>query len=205
MTNLQRFGRTSSLAVAFLAIGACSNSGGLGNVLGSVLGGGAGNGGNQLAGRVQNVDTRNQQLGITQTNGQTVAVRYDNQTRVIYNNQNYPVTALEDGDEVVARIQDAGNGSYYTDSIHVTQSVNSGGSGNNPAGVQSFQGTVRQVDFQTGRFSINNGAGYDMIVSMPYNPSEADRRRFERLARGQTVRFYGVPISTERIELRQFY
>ena len=134
-----------------------------------------------------------------------VAFTLENQTRVIYNNQNYPVTALENGDEVVARIQDAGNGSYYTDSITVTQSANNGGGGSNPSGVRSYQGTVRQVDRQSGRFSINNGAGYDIIVSMPYNPSEADRYRFERLARGQAVRFYGVPISTERIELRQFY
>jgi len=203
MTTMQRAGRTGAIALTFLAMSACSNAGSLGNILGSVLGGGTG--GNELAGRVQNVDTRNQQIGITQTNGQTVAIRFDNQTRVIYNSQNYPVTALESGDEVVARIQDAGNGSYYTDSITVTRSVNNGGNGSNPAGVQSYQGTVRQVDLQGGRFSINNGAGYDIIVSMPYNPSENDRYRFERLARGQTIRFYGVPLSNERIELRQFY
>ena len=202
MTNMQRAGRATAVAIAFFAMSACSNSGSLGNILGSVLGSGAGN---ELAGRIQSVDTRNQQVGITQTNGQTVAVRYDNQTRVIYNNQNYPVTALESGDEVVARIQDSGNGSYYTDSIQVTQSVNNGGSGQNSAGIQSYQGTVKAIDFQGGRFSINNGAGYDIIVSMPYNPSEADRYRFERLARGQTVRFYGVPLNSERIELRQFY
>ena len=202
MTNMQRLGRTTAVALAFFAMSACSNSGSLGNILGSVLGSGASN---ELSGRVQNVDTQSQQIGITQTNGQTVAVRFDNQTRVIYQNQNYPVTALESGDEVVARIQDAGNGSYYTDSITVTQSVNNGGNGNNPSNVRSYQGTVRQVDLQSGRFSINTGAGYDIIVSMPYNPSEADRYRFERLARGQTVRFYGVPTSSERIELRQFY
>lgn len=202
MTNMQRVGRTTAVAIAFCAMSACSNAGSLGNILGSVLGNGTSN---DLAGRVESVDTRNQQIGITQTNGQTVAVRFDNQTRVIYNNQNYPVTALESGDEVVARIQDAGNGSYYTDSITVTQSVNNGGSGNNPSNVRSFQGTVRQVDLQSGRFSINTGAGYDIIVSMPYNPSEADRYRFERLARGQTIRFYGVATSSERIELRQFY
>jgi hypothetical protein len=202
MTNLQRAGRGTAVALAFFAMSACSNSGSLGNILGSVLGGG---GGNELAGRIQSVDTRNQQLGITQTNGQTVAVRYDNQTRVIYNNENYPVTALESGDEVVARIQDNGNGNYYTDSIQVTQSVNNAGSGANSAGIQAFQGTVRAVDFQTGRFSINNGAGYDIIVSMPYNPSEADRFKFERLARGQSVRFYGVPLNSQRVELRQFY
>src|SRR5690348_4353333 len=122
MTVLQRAGRTTAVAFALIAMSACANSS-LGNVLGSVLGGG----GNELSGTIQGVDTRNQQVGITQTNGQTVGVRYDNQTRVIYQNQNYPVTALENGDQVVARIQDQGNGNYYTDSIQVTQSVQQSG------------------------------------------------------------------------------
>lgn len=203
MIRFGRAARGTAVALAFLAASACSNSGSLGNILGSVLGGG---GGNELAGSVQSVDTRNQQIGITQTNGQTVAVRFDNQTRVVYQNQNYPVTALEQGDEVVARISDAGNGSYYTDSIEVTRSVTNGSASNPGAGeIQTIRGTVRQVDVQNGRFTIDNGSGYEILVTMPYNPREADRYRLERLARGQVVQFAGVVLNTTRIELRQFY
>src|SRR5512144_612223 len=150
MTVLQRAARTTAVALTLIATGACANSG-LGNILGSVLGGG----GNELAGTIQGVDTRNQQIGIIQSNGQTVGVRYDNNTRVIYQNQNYPVTALENGDQVVARIQDSGNGNYYTDSIQVTQSAQNGGAGTGSGSVQSFQGTVRQVDIQNGLFTID--------------------------------------------------
>ena len=201
MTVLQRAGRTTAVAFALVAMSACANSG-LGNILGSVLGGG----GDQLAGTVQGVDTRNQQIGITQTNGQTVGVRYDNQTRVIYQNQNYPVTALENGDQVVARIQDQGNGNYYTDSIQVTQSVqNSGAAGTGSGNVQSFQGTVRQVDIQNGLFTVDAGTGYVVTVSMPYNPTRADLNRFQNLRQGDVVRFYGVYLNNTRIELRQFY
>jgi hypothetical protein len=203
MTSFTRATRGTAVALAFFAMSACSNSGSLGNILGSVLGSGPAN---ELAGRIQGVDTRNQQIGITQENGQTVAVRFDNQTRVIYQNQNYAVTALEQGDEVVARITDAGNGSYYTDSIEVTRSVTNGSSTNPGAGeIQTIRGTVRQIDFQHGRFTIDNGSGYEVLVTMPYNPAQADRYRFERLARGNVVQFAGVVINTTRIELHQFY
>ncbi|HWE42499.1 MAG TPA: hypothetical protein VG432_08335 [Gemmatimonadaceae bacterium] len=200
MTVLQRAARTTTVALALIAMSACANSG-LGNILGSVLGGG----GNELAGTIQGVDTRNQQIGIIQSNGQTVGVRYDNNTRVIYQNQNYPVTALENGDQVVARIQDNGNGSYYTDSIQVTQSVQNGGSGTGSGNVQSFQGTVRQVDIQNGLFTIDGGTGYVVTVSMPYSPTRADLNRFQNLRQGDQVRFYGVALNNTRIELRQFY
>jgi len=201
MTVLQRASRTAAAALTLVAMSACANSG-LGNILGSVLGGG---GGNELAGTIQGVDTRNQQVGIIQSNGQTVGVRYDNNTRVIYQNQNYPVTSLENGDQVVARIQDQGNGSYYTDSIQVTQSVQNGGTGTSSGNVQSFQGTVRQVDIQNGLFTIDAGTGYVTTVSMPYSPTRADLNRFQNLRQGDTVRFYGVALNNTRIELRQFY
>lgn len=202
MTVLQRAGRTAAVALTLVAMSACANSG-LGNILGSVLGGG---GGNELAGTIQGVDTRNQQIGIIQSNGQSVGVRYDNNTRVIYQNQNYPVTALENGDQVVARIQDQGNGSYYTDSIQVTQSAQNGGTGTGTTGnVQSFQGTVRQVDIQNGLFTVDAGTGYVVTVSMPYNPARADLNRFQNLRQGDAVRFYGVALNNSRIELRQFY
>lgn len=45
------------------------------------------------------MDTRSQQIAIQQSNGQTIAVNYDNQTQVVYQNQNYPPTALENGDQ----------------------------------------------------------------------------------------------------------
>ena len=200
MTVLQRAARTTAVALALIATSACANSG-LGNILGSVLGGG----GNELAGTIQGVDTRNQQIGIIQSNGQSVGVRYDNNTRVIYQNQNYPVTALENGDQVVARIQDNGNGNYYTDSIQVTQSAQNGGSGSGSGSVQSFQGTVRQVDIQNGLFTIDGGTGYVVTVSMPYNPTRSDLNRFQNLRQGDQVRFYGVALNNTRIELRQFY
>jgi hypothetical protein len=203
---LRRVAAAASLA-ALASLGACKSAGSLGEVLGSVLGGGQGQG-NQLAGTIAGVDTRAQQIGIEQGNGQTVAVGYDNNTRVVFQSQNYPVTALERGDQVVARIQDRGNGSYYTDSVQVTRSVSPNGgtaSGGGSESVQAIQGVVRQIDRTNGLFSLEASGGGTVIVAIPYGARSADVRRFQSLRAGETVRLAGVFLNNSRVELRQFY
>ena len=54
-------------------------------------------------------------------------------------------------------------------------------------------------------FSIANGNGGTLIVSLPYNVSRADQSRFQSLRSGDTVRLYGVYLNNQRVELRQFY
>jgi hypothetical protein len=181
---------------------ACSNVGSLGSVLGSVLGAGAGQP-NQVSGYIQGVDTRNRQIGIQQPNGQTVVVAYDNQTQVVYQNQRYPVTSLENGDEVTARIQPLQNGGYYTDVVQVDRSVSGPGtiqSGN----VQLLEGTVRQVDQANGLFLLDATSGARLTVQLPRQLSRADLDRFRGLRPGDYTRFYGVYLGNSRAELRQF-
>jgi len=101
-TIMHRFARTTAVAVALTALGGCSQAGSLGNVLGSVLGGGQ-TAGSQVSGTIQNVDTRNQQINLRQSNGQGVSLVFDQQTKVVYQNQSYGITSLEYGDQVTAR------------------------------------------------------------------------------------------------------
>jgi len=200
---VRRFTYQLGGALAFAAMTACSGTGGLGNVLGSVLGGGAGQS-NQLSGAIYNVDTRSQQIGVQQSNGQTVYVGYDANTQVVYQNQNYPVTALERGDQVVATLQDNGNGGYYVSTIQVTQSVNNS-SGTVNGNVQTFQGTVRQVDRANGWFTVDEGSIGRITVTLPTGLSQADLNRFGNLRAGDYVRFYGTRSSNAQVQLRQFY
>jgi hypothetical protein len=204
--TMERAARRGAAALLLLATGACANAGNVGEILGSVLGGGAGAGGSQVTGVVRGVDTRNQQIGLQLSNGQTVGLVYDNQTKVVYNNQSYGVTSLDPGDQVTARVQSTNDGAYYTDLVQVDQPVQgaggtaAGGSGN----VQSLQGTVRQLDYTNGLFTLNAG-GTTLTVSLPYNVSRADQSRFQNLRPGDTVRLYGVFLNNTRVELRQFY
>jgi hypothetical protein len=198
MSGIQRLRRGAAAALMFASIGACA--GNLGNVLGGVLGGGTAQNG-QLSGTIRGVDTRSQLISIQESNGQTVPVTYDNQTQVVYQNQNYSPTALENGDRVTARVQANGN-SYYTDYVQVDQSVSSvGGSSSN---LQLLQGTVRQVDRRNGLFTVDiNNAG-TLTVTLPYNLSTNDVNRFNNLRSGQFVSFYGTYLNSSQIQLRQF-
>jgi hypothetical protein len=195
------FVKRAGLGVALLGLGACSQLGSLGSVLGGVFGGG-----NQVAGTIQSVDTRNAQISMTQSNGQAVALSFDNNTRVLYQNRTYSVTSLEYGDQVNAYIQQLQNGGYYADSVIVTQPANnSGTTTTNGSNVQTLTGSVRSIDRTTGQFTMDVGNGSIITVSLMYNASSADVNRFNSLRTGDSVRFYGVFLSNTRIELRQFY
>jgi len=194
-------GRSSVVvALACLAVTACTNAGTIGDILGSVLGGGS----NLVAGTVRAVDTRAQQIQLQESNGQTVALGFDNNTKVVYQDRNYSVTSLEYGDQVSARVKQLQNGGYYTDSVVVTQPV-SGSTTTSGSGVQTLTGTVRSVDRNNGLFTIDAGNGVLLTVSLVYNASNADVTRFNNLRSGDYVRFYGVYLNNTRVELRQFY
>ena len=207
MTIFTRAARTGVVSLLVLAAAACSSTGGLGNILGSVLGGGNGS---QVSGTVQGLNARNQQIGLQQSNGQTLTLNYDNNTQVVYQNKNYSVSSLEYGDRVTARVSNQNNSSsgYYTDLIQVDQSVSSNGSTGGVSGnnnVQTFEGTVRNIDRTNGLFSLEARNYGSMTVSLPYNLRQTDLNRFQNLRNGDFVRLYGVALNNSRIELRQFY
>ncbi|GAC1653665.1 MAG: hypothetical protein NVS4B3_16950 [Gemmatimonadaceae bacterium] len=205
MTRLQRDARQSAGAFALFALSACSSAG-LGNILGGVLGGNQQAA--QLTGYVAGLDARSQQIAIQQANGQTVTLAFDNQTQVVYQNQNYSITSLERGDEVTARIQTSNNAStsYYTDLIQVNKSVAESGRGGigSSENVQSLAGNVREVDAVNGWFSVAGTNFGTLTVSLPYHASRSDVNRFQSLRSGDYVRFYGVFLNNTRVELRQF-
>lgn len=192
-------------AMAFAITTACTNAGGLGG-LGNILGGVLGQPSTEVGATVQNVDTRNQVISVTQSNGQSLGLYYDNRTRVLYQNQLYNVTSLEYGDQIVAHLIDQGNGSYYTDSVYVTAPVNGSTTTNGSANgaVMSMQGTVRQIDRNAGWFAIDGGNGVQITVTLPYRANSNDVNRFNGLRVGDYVRFYGVYVNSNRMELRGF-
>ena len=208
MFKAHRIARLGAMAFAAMTLGGCSQAGALGNVLGSVLGGQQGAGqqgaGQQVSGMIQSVDTRSQRINLRQSNGQTVALGYDNQTQIVYQNQSYGVTSLEYGDQVTARVQSAQNG-YYTDLVQVDQPVaGSNTSGTSNSQLQTLQGTVRRIDQANGWFEVN-ASGNVIVVSLPYNTARADQQKFQNLRNGDVVRFSGVYLNNNRVELRQFY
>ncbi len=199
-----RRGASAVAALALFSSLGCNGLAGLGNVLGTSQP-------SEVTGLVRGVDTRAQQLGIEQSNGQVVALVFDSRTQVVFQNQNYPVTSLERGDEVTARVQSDNNGGYYTDLVQVNRSVSSANGGYRNGGssgsdnVQAFEGTVRQIDRSGGTFALEARNGGTVVVSLPYNVRRSDADRFQSLRPGDGVRLYGVFLNNSRIELREFY
>ncbi|MEO5904013.1 MAG: hypothetical protein ABIQ55_08385, partial [Gemmatimonadaceae bacterium] len=169
MTAIQQAVRRGVAILAVTATGACSSTGGLGNILGAVLGGQGQN--NQVSGTVRNINGRNQELSLQQSNGQNVTLRYDNQTQVVYQNQNYSVSNLEYGDRITARVANGSNNNqYYTDLIQVDQSVSTtNGSNGASSNAQQFEGTVRNIDRTNGVFQLSGSNYGSLTVSLPYN------------------------------------
>lgn len=201
MTTLRRFASIVLAAGTITTVTACANTGGLGDILGGVLGGGAQQNG-QVTGNIQSVDTRNQVVNLRQSNGQNIALSYDNQTQVVYQNRNYAITDLENGDQVTATVQTVSNG-YYVSRVDVNQSATS--SGTTTGNVQSVQGTVRQVDVTNGWFTVQTSNSGTLTVTMPYNVSRADQTTFQNLRSGDFVRLYGTYVNNTRFELQRFY
>jgi outer membrane lipoprotein SlyB len=203
MSTIQRIRQGAAAALMLASLGACAGNQ-LGNILGGVLGGGAQSGqqSGQLSGTIRGVDSRSQQISIQQSNGQTVPVSYDNQTQVVYQNQNYSPTSLENGDRVTARIQANGN-SYYTDYVQVDQSVTGSANGSS-SNVQLLQGTVRQVDKRNGVFTVDVSNNNTLTVTLPNTLSSNDANTFNNLRSGQFVRFYGTYLNNGQVQLRQF-
>ncbi|HEX6748329.1 MAG TPA: hypothetical protein VF092_13620 [Longimicrobium sp.] len=220
MNGLMRGLKGVVLLGAGVAITGCSNLGTLGNVLGGVLGPATGSGSTgQVAGTVRYVDTQRQILQITTQNGQTGNVYFDNRTQVVYQQQNYNVTALEQGDQVQLRLQQDNQGNYYTDYILVTRSVqdanggynNTGGYNNGTnnggysnSGYTQAEGRVTWVDLQRGQFGLSTNRG-NLTVLMPYNSNSTDAGRFRNLRQNDYVRVEGQLVNNSTLQLQRFY
>ncbi|HEX6587826.1 MAG TPA: hypothetical protein VF039_02295 [Longimicrobiales bacterium] len=204
---MKPFTRAIALALP-LSVVACAGGGGdLGQVLGDILGGAGGTGGGTGSAvvEVQGIDQQRQEIEVLTEDGQRGPIRYDQNTTVVYQNQQYPVTALEAGDVVEMRLQQLSGGGYYTDYITVRQSVQDRGGTSSGGTGQLVQasGTVRQIDYQRGLFTLQTTQG-TVTVALPYNPSAGTVDRFESLDSGERVTVEGYVVGTGRIELVRF-
>jgi hypothetical protein len=213
MNGLMRGLRGAVLLGVGMAAAGCSQLGTLGNVLGGVMQPGVGSG-SQVAGTVRYVDTQRQMIQVTTQNGQTGNVYFDNRTQVVYQQQNYSVTALEQGDEVQMQLQQDQQGNYYTSYIQVVRSVQGSGGYNNNGGYNNggynnnsqvqAEGRVGWIDYQRGQFSLVTNRG-TYTVMMPYNSSAADANQFRNLRQNSYVRVQGQLVSNNQLQLTRFY
>ncbi len=209
MTTLIRSSRTGVAAMVMLAVGGCAglgNLGGLADILGAVGGmPGAGQQQGQLTAEVQQVNTQQRTIQIRTQDGQTGAVLFDQNTVVVYQQQQYPVTALEAGDVANFQLQQASNNNLYAARIDVVQSVQQR-SGQGAGGGQIYQlaGRVGTIDQNRGVFELQTQTSGVILVSLPYNPPAATADRFRRLRSGESIGVEGYLLAQGRVELTRF-
>lgn len=204
--------RTAAAAAMAAALGGCGgNLGALGDVLGGVMGGGQGGAGQgQMRVEVQGVDTRQQAIHVRTEDGRTGSVRYDQNTQVIYRQQQYPVTALERGDVGVMEVQQLQNNQLYTSRVVVQQSVQErtgqatgSGAPGTVGQMQQLSGRVGQINGQAGMFELQTASG-NVTVSLPANASGTAVNRFRNLRSGDSVSLEGAFVAAGMVELYRF-
>lgn len=202
-----------ALAAAMLVAPACAQYGmGLDDIL---LNPGRSS---SVTGEVRRVDSRGIQLRAHRGGSQWL--RVDRRTRVVYGQRSYPVSALERGDLVTARVEYDRRGEAWADRIDVRQSVRDvrrderrdrgrradrGRSrGGVLGGVRQVDGSVGWVDARRGAFQVSQRSGGAVLVHLPRDAARSTRQRFERLRRGDRVRAEVRPLRGNGYELVRF-
>ena len=195
--------------VVLVTLPACAGNsmGTLGDILGGVLGSSAGGAQQEeVLVEVQAVDTRQQAIQVRTERGETGAILFDRNTVVVYQQQQYPVTALERGDVVVMQVQQIDGNRLYTPRIDVRQSVQER-TGQAVPGVsgqrRQMSGRVGRIDHQRGFFELQTQQGTYTVV-LPANPGPATTDYFRRLRAGASVTLEGTFNGTDRIDLYRF-
>jgi hypothetical protein len=189
-------------AATMLSMTGCAGNalGTVGEVLGTVLGQPAGSAQGQVAVEIRGVNTQQQVIQVATQDGQSGNVRYDQNTVVVYRQQQYPVTALERGDLAVIHVQEA-QGVTYVSRVDVQQSARER-TGTGTALVQ-MSGRITQINHSAGTFVMQTQGG-SVAVSLPYNPPQATLNYFHQLRVGHDVRLEATMISTGRAEIHRF-
>lgn len=198
-----RVGSAGAVLVIAAAVGGCA--GGLG-ALGDILGAPGPDGQPAVATvEIQEVRQARQELIVRTQDGQRGPILYDQNTQVVYQDQQYPVTALERGDIVDARVHQIDQG-YYTDLIQVRTSVQERTAGAAPSpqpDVYRVEGTLGAIDAASGTFTLNMTQGGAVQVVVPAAATAA-RDRLRDHQTGDYVRVEVRPIDQQRAELVRF-
>lgn len=167
--------------------------------------GGVGGAGNDIVGEVQFIDNRARELEIRSESGRRSVLRFDNNTQVIYRQRTYPVSNLERGDYVAARVQQDRDGRLFVTSISVRETAQDRGMGASVGSrLDRTEGRVEYVDTRRGTFEIRDPRNRIIVISVAYNAPRAVTDRFNRLRNGDYVRVEGRSVATDRFDLESF-
>lgn len=187
------------LSLAFLAFTGCPALGPLDSP------GGIGSISNDILGEVQVVDNRTRELEIRSDSGRRSVLSFDNNTQVVYRQRTYPVSNLERGDYVAARVQQDRDGRLLVTSITVRETAQDRGMGASVGNrLDRTEGRVEYVDTRRGTFEIRDPRNRIVVISVSFNAPRAVTDRFNRLRNGDYVRLEGRAVAADRFDMENF-
>lgn len=204
MSHKLQHGRTFALLLTLALPGCAGNTlGSLGDILGGMGAPGSGGQQGQISAEIRQVNTQQRTIQVATQDGRTGDVYYDQNTVVVYRQQQYPVTALERGDLAVLQVQETAQGSLYASRIDVQTSVSERTGQTGTGSIQQFSGRVGQVDHNRGLFVLQTQSG-NVTVAVPYNAPQATIDYFHRLRTGDNVRLEAVPVDRGNVQIYRF-
>lgn len=187
-------------AIALLVLPGCAAGAGLGGVPGG--GGGAGQQGEVLV-EVQGVDPDRQEIHVRTEQGESGAVLFDQNTVVVYQQQQYPVTALERGDVVLMQLEQLDANRLYTPRVDVRQTVQERTGRPAPGQVVQLSGEVGRIDREGRSFELRTEQGLFTVV-LPQEADAAMLDYYAGLETGSRVRVEGMRFEADGLALRRF-
>ena len=160
---------------------------------------------NDVIGEVQFVDNRTREIEIRSDSGRRSVLRFDNNTQLIYRQRTYPVSNLERGDYIAARVQQDRDGRMLTTSISVKETAQDRGMGASTGNrLDRTEGRVENIDSRRGTFEIRDQRNRVVVISVAYNAPRTVTDRFNRLRNGDYVRVEGRSVNSDRFDLENF-
>jgi hypothetical protein len=185
-----RWRKGSALIVLAMLSGACTQLEGVLSDPGQA---------NVVDGEIRSIDARASRIDVRSNRGNTVTMRYDRQTRVVYEQREYDPSALEQGDRVRALTSRDRNGTLWADRVDVLSSVRDGGSGR----VERIDGTFGRSEPSRGYFTVVVGRE-TLVVYVPRVARDQDIRRLDRLRSGDRVSLDVRRVGRGEMELVRF-
>ncbi|CAN5706912.1 hypothetical protein BH23GEM9_BH23GEM9_17260 [soil metagenome] len=166
-------------SLLLVAVGACAP---LDHVVGDVLH----PNGRSIDGEIRSLDSRRGRLQVREDYGnRTQTIHYDNRTRILYGQRQYPASSLRRGDHVRVLVTEDRSGNRWAERIDVRSSSREPHASTR---IQRLDGRVQSVDTRRGYFAIEQSRNTSVMVYVPQRINSGEARRFQRLRRGDRVR-----------------
>ena len=206
--------RWLSLSAAAMLLAGCMTGygtpgGGYGQGSGYGQGGSYGYGSERILGTVQNVDPRYGRIVLTADQGygarvSQVALRYDRNTRLVYQGQLHDPAGLERGDRISVEAQRSGS-ELWARNIEVVHNVRDSHGGGYYGG--DLSGSVRWVDARAQVIEITRGGYSGRAERVRYdNRTQVEHRgqriRAEALEPGDVIRIQARPYGNDWVAER---